>query len=51
VWILTQLRIAFHVPSFQLSRITGQKRQNWYDLAAYTPETIGGDHVRRFVCG
>jgi len=25
--------------------------QNWYDLPAYTSETIGGDHVRRFVCG
>jgi len=25
--------------------------QNWYDLAAHTSETIGGDHVRRFVCG
>jgi len=31
--------------------MTGQKRQNWYDLAAYTSETIGDDHVRRFVCG
>jgi len=27
--------------SFQLCRSTGQKRQNWYDLAAYTSETIG----------
>jgi len=25
--------------------------QNWYDLAAYTSETLGGDHVRRWVCG
>jgi len=24
--------------------------QNWYDLAAYTSETVGGDHERRFVC-
>jgi len=39
--------VAFHIPSFQLGKTTGH---NWYDLAAYTSETIGGDHVRRFVC-
>jgi len=27
--------------SFQLCRSTGRKRENWYDLAAYTSETIG----------
>jgi len=27
------------------------KRQSWCYLAAYTSDTIGGDHVRRFVCG
>jgi len=46
-----QLR-SFHMPSFQLCRSTGQKRQNWYDLADYTSETIwlgvnmyGGSYV------
>jgi len=28
-----------------------QKRKNRYNLAAYTSEAIGGDHVRWFVCG
>jgi len=28
--------------------LTGQKCRNWYDLAAYTTETIGSDPVRRF---
>jgi len=42
---------ALHMPSLHLCRRTGQKCQNWYDSAAYTSETIGGDHVRRFVCG
>ena len=42
---------AFQMPSFQLSRSTGQNRQNWYILAAYTSETIGGDHAWRCVCG
>jgi len=32
--------VAFHIPSFQLCKNTVQKRQNWYDLAAYTSETI-----------
>jgi len=27
--------------SFQICRSIGQKRQNWYDLAAYTSETVG----------
>ena len=31
--------------SFQLCRTTGQKRQNWYHLAAYTSAIIGGNHV------
>jgi len=39
------------MPSFQRCKSTGQKRQNWHDLAAYTSETIGSDHVHRFVCG
>jgi len=26
--------VAFHMPAFQLCRSTGQKPQNWYDLAA-----------------
>jgi len=30
------------MPSFQLCRSTGQKCQNWYDLAAYISEIIGG---------
>jgi len=42
--------VAFHKPSFQICRCTGQKRQNWYDLAAYASETIDGEHVRQFVC-
>ena len=45
---LAQLRIAFHIPSFQLCKRTGQKHQS---LAAYTSETIEVNHVRRFVCG
>jgi len=48
---LAQLRSVSHAPSFQLCRNTGQKRQLSLDLAAYTSETIGGDRVRRFVCG
>jgi len=32
------------MPSLQLCRSTGQKRQNWYDLVAYTTETTGSDH-------
>ena len=42
--------VAFHMPSFQFCRSTGQKRQTWYDLAAYISKKIGNDHVRRFVC-
>jgi len=34
---LAQLQSLSH--AFQLSRSTGQKRQNWYDLAGYTSET------------
>ena len=45
--------IAFHSPSFQLCRSTGQQRQNWFDLVAYASETIGvtmygGSHVVDF---
>jgi len=39
------------MPSIQLCRSTGLKRQNRHDFAAYTSKTIGDDHVRRFVCG
>ena len=47
---LAQLSSVSHrLPSFQLCESTGQKRQNRYDLAAYTSETIGSDHVRWFV--
>jgi len=28
--------IAFHMSSFQLCKRTGQKRQSWYSLEAYT---------------
>jgi len=48
---LAQLRGVSHASSFQLCRSTGQKRQNWYDLAAYTSETVGGDHEQRLVFG
>jgi len=43
--------VAFQMPTLQLCRSTGQKRQNWYDLTAYTSETIGDRHLRWFVCG
>jgi len=46
---LAQLRNISHVLVSTLQKHP-QKRQNWYDLAAYTSETIGGDHVRRLVC-
>jgi len=36
------------MPLFQHCRSAGQNR---YDMAAYISETIGGDYVRRFVCG
>jgi len=35
--------VVVHMPSFQLCRCTSKKRQNWYDLAAYTSEMIGSD--------
>jgi len=41
---LAQLRNVSHA-LFSFCRSSGQKRQNWYDLAANTSETIGGDHV------
>jgi len=44
-------RVAFQMPSFQLCRCTGKKRQNWCGLADYTSEVIEGDHLQRFVCG
>ena len=34
-----------HIPLFQLCKSTGQKRQNWYVLAAYTS---GGSYVINF---
>ena len=37
--------VAFHMPSFQFCRSTGQKRQNWYDLAAYTSERKLGVNI------
>jgi len=46
-----QLRSVSYAPSLQICRSNGQKRQNLCDLAAYTSETFGCDHVRRFVFG
>ena len=42
---LAQLRSVSHARVSTLQ--THQKCQNCYDLAAYTSETIGGDHLRR----
>jgi len=47
---LGQLRTAFHMPSFQLCRSTGQKLKT-YTIWQSALQRQWGDHIRRFVCG